>query len=194
MKEGIGQHTPEREALHASEEDEADLQGSLDGFAQPEVDEEHATDEYAAYSPHGALSYGDGNGVQCRNAASHVVAIHVGGTDDAGCLGNGCGGGSGGSGERHGEILGEDFALRVTRMTAAGHVFHSALSLDGDVQGGAHKRGFVDGVGDIDYRLDAGIHAEWLTELFGQLGGIALSGCRDGDRCYVNHNFDVLFV
>ena len=52
MNEGIGQHTPEGKALHATEEDETDAQGPLNGFAQTEVDKEHTTDEYAAYSPH----------------------------------------------------------------------------------------------------------------------------------------------
>ena len=52
MNEGIGKHTPEGKALHTTKEDETDAQGSLNGFAQAEVDEEHTTDEYTAYSPH----------------------------------------------------------------------------------------------------------------------------------------------
>ena len=52
MNEGIGQHTPEGKTLHATEENETDAQGPLNGFAQSEVDEEHTTDEYTAYSPH----------------------------------------------------------------------------------------------------------------------------------------------
>ena len=52
MNEGIDQHTPEGKALHATEENETDAQGPLNGFAQSEVDKEHTTDEYTAYSPH----------------------------------------------------------------------------------------------------------------------------------------------
>ena len=52
MNEGIGKHTPESKALHTTQEDEMDAQGPLNGFAQSEVDKEHTTDEYAAYSPH----------------------------------------------------------------------------------------------------------------------------------------------
>ena len=157
------------------------------------MDEHDAREPYQDYSLHHSLcGKGECYDILCRDAASHVVAVHVSGFHLSGILRNGHGACTCGSGKRGGEILGEELALGVASRAAFRHIVDAALGTDGNVEVGADKRGAVDAVLYIYYRLDGRIHTERLTELFGAVGGHYLGGGGGRLGYDVNHTFEGL--
>ena len=191
-EEGVGQGGPEREALHAVEQREADVEHAFHGFTQAHVDEHQGAEPDECYPCHDGLrGEGECHDIGCRDAARHVAAVHVGCLHESCVLRHGDGATARRSGKGGGEVLGEDLALGAAGAAVLRHVEHGALCLDGDVELCANEAGVFDGVGHIHGRLDAGIHTEWLTKAFSHIGCEHLRGCTRALGCYVNHKFKV---